>query len=63
MRKNEIQQIYYRFFNPVMRRNSKHTKPQGTLIWNSYKDGTYYVRLYGPIKERVQSIFKSSKLK
>jgi hypothetical protein len=45
MRKNELHQIYRRFYNPKFEGSieepAKHSKPVGTLIWDSSVRGTF----------------------
>ena len=45
MRKNELHQIYGRFFNPpfegTLLQPAKHQKPTGTLLWDSLSQGTF----------------------
>lgn len=41
MKKQELQQIYARFFNSQTTGYPKHPKPQGTLLWNSLTQGTF----------------------
>jgi hypothetical protein len=45
MKKQELNQIYRRFFNPsftgTMLQPAKHQKPTGTLLWNSSVKGTF----------------------
>jgi hypothetical protein len=58
MRKQELQQIYGRFFNsPItdFMNPPKHPKPQGTLLWNSKTQRTFY--------GSVRDTFKLSKSK
>lgn len=45
MKKQELQQIYSRFFNPencvTLEHPAKRRKRQGTLIWDSSVQGTF----------------------
>jgi hypothetical protein len=56
MRKQEIQQIYARFFNPNKSPRPGyfgfpiHSKQRGRLVWNSSTQGTYVRALHGELK-------------
>ncbi len=56
MRKQEIQQIYARYYRPDKNPQyqwpdiPKHSKKRGVLVWNSYHQGTYVRSIHGELK-------------